>query len=48
MTSDVIFNSGVILCGAAVMGAVVAAIALRLRKARLEKQLDAEFGERRR
>ena len=47
MTSDLIFNSGIIICGAAVFSAVITIIVLRFRKLQLNKQLDAEFGKRR-
>ena len=46
MAPDLIFNSGIILCGVAVVGAVIAVIVLRFSKSRLNKQLDAEYGKR--
>ena len=48
MSPDLIFNSGIIICGVAVVGALIVAIILRLSKTRLNKQLDAEYGKRRR
>ena len=48
MTPELLYNTGIILCGAAVAVAVVAAVVLGLVRARLNKRLDAEFGKRRR
>ena len=47
MTSEMIFNSGIIICGITVVGAVVAFITMRVYKTRLNKHLDVEFGKRR-
>ena len=47
MFPDFVFNSGIVICGVAVVGAVIAAIMLRRSKARLNRQLDAEYGKRR-
>ena len=47
MTPDLIFNSGIVICGIAVVGAIIAAIVLRVFKVRLNRRLDAEYGKRR-
>jgi hypothetical protein len=48
MSPDLILTIGIIICGAAVIGAAVSAVVLRLHKARLDKRLDSEYGKRRR
>lgn len=47
MTPEQIFHIGVVICGVAVVGALIAAILLRCFKARLNRQLDSEYGKRR-
>ena len=41
-----IFYCGVVLCGAAVLGALFSVIILHHKKVRLSKLLDIEFGRR--
>ncbi|MDR0491109.1 MAG: hypothetical protein LBH28_07705 [Oscillospiraceae bacterium] len=47
MSPDFIFYSGIVICGVAIVSAVIAVIILRLSKTRLNKRLDAEYGKRR-
>jgi hypothetical protein len=47
MTPDVILTIGIIICGAAVIAAAAAVIALRIHKAKLDKRLDSDYGKRR-
>lgn len=47
MAPDLFFNTGIVICVATVAGAVIAAIALRFYKTRLDQQLDAAYGKRR-
>ena len=48
MPSDFIIYIGIAVCGTAVVGAVIAAVFLRLFKSRLNRQFDEEYGKRRR
>lgn len=48
MSPDLIFNTGIIICGAAVIFTIIAVIILRFLKTRLNRQLDSEYGKRRR
>ena len=43
-TPELLFYGGLIICGIAAFWGVVTAIALRISKSRLIKQLDSEFG----
>ena len=45
--SQIVFESGIVICVIASLAAIVATIVLRLLKIRLNKQLDMEFGRRR-
>ena len=47
MAPELIFYIGIAVCSFAAAGAIVAAIALRLSKARLNKRFDIEYGKRR-
>ena len=47
MSHNIIFAGGIIICGIAAVGGIVAGLALRISKKRLNKQLDAEYGKRR-
>jgi hypothetical protein len=47
MSPDYILTAGLIICGIAAIGAIIAAIALRLSKTRLDRQFDIEYGKRR-
>ena len=48
MLPDLLFYGGIALCGAAAVGAIIAIVALRFSKARLDKKLDELYGQRRR
>jgi hypothetical protein len=48
MAPESVFNIGIIVCIASVAGAAIAAVMLRVSKARLNRRLEAEFGKRRR
>jgi len=48
MAPDLIFNAGLIICGAVAAAAVISAIVLKTAKKRLDRRLDAEYGKRRR
>jgi hypothetical protein len=48
MSPELILNTGIVICCVAVAGAVITGIVLRLSRKRLNRQLDAEYGKRRR
>ena len=48
MTPDLMFIIGIIICCTALAGTIVTVIILRIFKVRLEKQLNTEYGKRRR
>lgn len=41
---ELLLYGGLIVCGIAIFGGLIAAIVLRISKTRLNKQLDSEFG----
>jgi hypothetical protein len=47
MLPELIFYGGIAICGISISGAIIAAALLSFSKKRLNKQLDAEYGERR-
>jgi len=47
MTGDFLFNTGLVIMGGAVVCAIAVVIGLGLRKRRLKKQLEVEYGKRR-
>lgn len=47
MEPEFIFNAGIMICGIAVIFAVIAIILLRHLKIRLNQKFDFEFGKRR-
>jgi len=46
--SEILFSGGIIICGIAVIGALISIIILRFMKIHLNKQFDIEYGKRRR
>ena len=47
MSTAIVLYIGIVICCVAAAGAIAAAVALRLSKARLNKQLTIEYGKRR-